>query len=111
MRPVSSLSSLAFVFAIVGACGGSSAAAGYGELAGDRAPPLALPRRPFRPGRLEESFGEQAEQADGGPRHFIGPQMALDLLDKRLSLAGGPAFGIGPRSPTLSGRLSLAYED
>jgi hypothetical protein len=56
---------------------------------------------------LEESLGDQAE---GGPRHFIGPQMALELLDKRLSLAGGPAFGIGPRSPTLSGRLSLAYE-
>jgi len=56
---------------------------------------------------LEETFGDQAE---GGPRHFIGPQMALELLDKRLSVAAGPALGIGPRSPSLSGRLSLAYE-
>jgi hypothetical protein len=56
---------------------------------------------------LEESLGDQAE---GGARHFLGPQMALELLDKRLSIAGGPAFGLGPQSPTLSGRLSLAYE-
>lgn len=56
---------------------------------------------------LEESLSDQAE---AGARHFLGPQVALELLDKRLSVAGGPAFGIGPQSPPFSGRFSLAYE-
>jgi hypothetical protein len=56
---------------------------------------------------LEESF---ADQAEGGARQFVGPQVALELLDKHLSLAGGPAVGIGPQSPAVSGRLSAAYE-
>lgn len=56
---------------------------------------------------LEESFLDQAE---GGARQFVGPQVALDLFGKRLSVAGGPAVGIGPQSPAVSGRLSLAYE-
>ncbi len=56
---------------------------------------------------LEETFSDEAE---GGMRQFLGPQVALELLDKRLSIAGGPAFGLGPQSPAYSGRFSLAYE-
>jgi hypothetical protein len=55
---------------------------------------------------LEESLGDEAE---GGMRQFLGPQIALELLDKRLSIVGGPAFGVGPRSPAFTGRLSVAY--
>jgi len=56
---------------------------------------------------IEETFGSEAE---AGARQFLGPQMQLDLFDRRLSVAGGPAFGIGQQSPTFSGRLSVAYE-
>jgi hypothetical protein len=56
---------------------------------------------------LEESFVDQAEQ---GFRQFVGPQVALELLEKRLSVALGPAVGIGSQSPPFSGRLALAYE-
>jgi hypothetical protein len=56
---------------------------------------------------IEETFGSEAE---AGVRQFLGPQMQLDLFDRRLSVAGGPAFGIGQQSPAFSGRLSVAYE-
>jgi hypothetical protein len=56
---------------------------------------------------LEESFSDEAE---GGMRQFLGPQVALELLDRRLSIAGGPAVGLGPQSPAYTGRFSLAYE-
>jgi hypothetical protein len=54
--------------------------------------------------------GALRDDAEGGVRHFVGPQVALELLDKRLSIATGPAFGIGPQSPPFSGRLAIAYE-
>jgi hypothetical protein len=56
---------------------------------------------------LEETFGDEAE---GGARQFLGPQMALELFDKRLSIAAGPAMGLTPESPKFSGRFALAYE-
>jgi hypothetical protein len=56
---------------------------------------------------LEETL---ADQAEGGIRQFLGPQVALELLDRRLSIVGGPAAGLGPQSPAYTGRLSLAYE-
>lgn len=68
--------------------------------------------RPLRAGLeyvaqdLEESLGAGAE---GGVRQFVGPQMSVELLEKRLSIAGGPAFGIAPQSPVFTGRLSVAY--
>jgi hypothetical protein len=55
---------------------------------------------------LEESLGDGAE---GGVRQFLGPQMSVELLEKRMSIAGGPAFGIAPQSPPFTGRLSVAY--
>jgi hypothetical protein len=56
---------------------------------------------------LEETLSDEAE---GGVRQFLGPQVAVDLLSKRLSIAAGPCVGIGPQSPAYSGRFSLAYE-
>jgi hypothetical protein len=56
---------------------------------------------------LEETFSDEAE---GGVRQFLGPQMALELLDKRLSIAAGPAMGLNSQSPKFSGRFALAYE-
>jgi hypothetical protein len=56
---------------------------------------------------LEESFKDEAE---GGARQFLGPQVALELLDKRLSIAAGPALGLNAQSPKFSGRFALAYE-
>jgi hypothetical protein len=56
---------------------------------------------------LEESAGDAAEN---GVRQFLGPQVALELLEKRLSIAAGPAAGLGPHSPAFSGRFALAYE-
>jgi hypothetical protein len=56
---------------------------------------------------IEETFADQAER---GVSQFLGPQVALELLAKRLSVAAGPAIGLGSQSATYSGRLSLAYE-
>jgi hypothetical protein len=56
---------------------------------------------------LEETFDDEAE---GGVRQFLGPQVALELLDKRLSIAAGPAMGLNADSPKFSGRFALAYE-
>jgi hypothetical protein len=56
---------------------------------------------------LEETFNDEAE---GGVRQFLGPQVALELLDKRLSIAAGPAMGLNAESPKFSGRFALAYE-
>jgi hypothetical protein len=56
---------------------------------------------------LEESFSGEAE---GGMRHFVGPQVGLELLHKSLSITTGPALGLGPNSPAFSGRFALAYE-
>jgi len=55
---------------------------------------------------LEESLDDEAE---GGVRHFLGPSAALALLDGRLSLTGGPAFGLSASSPRVLGRLAIAW--
>jgi hypothetical protein len=55
---------------------------------------------------LEESFNDAAE---GGARNFLGPTASVQLLGDRLSIAAGPSFGIGDRSPKVLGRLALAY--
>jgi hypothetical protein len=56
---------------------------------------------------LEGAIGGDVEQ---GVRHFVGPTVGVDVLDKRLSVVAGPAFGLGPQSPPFSGRFALAYE-
>jgi hypothetical protein len=51
-----------------------------------------------------------SDDAEGGVRQFIGPQVGLELLQNCLSLGAGPAFGVGPNSPRVTGRLAVAYE-
>ena len=55
---------------------------------------------------LEESFDAGAE---GGARHFIGPVASWQLLERRLSIVGGPSIGLSSRSPAYVGRLGLSY--
>ena len=55
---------------------------------------------------LEETF---ADQAEGGPRHFVGPTAAVQLLQDRLTIVGGPSVGLSNGSPNVLGRLALAY--
>jgi hypothetical protein len=57
-----------------------------------------------------EAAADDDQDAEGGVRQFIGPHVGLELLDNRLSLGAGPAFGIGPSSPRVTGRLAVAYE-
>ena len=51
----------------------------------------------------------QVAEAEGGVRHFVGPTSSLELLDKRLFVAFGPAVGLSYGSPKLVGRVSIAY--
>ena len=55
---------------------------------------------------LEETF---ADAAEGGARHFVGPTAAVQLLQDRLTIVGGPSVGLSSRSPSLLGRLAVAY--
>ncbi len=48
-------------------------------------------------------------EAEGGMRHFAGPSASVELLERRLTVVGGPAFGLSHASPPLIGRLSVAY--
>lgn len=48
------------------------------------------------------------EEADGGIRHFIGPN-AVILLGHGVQLAAGPSFGLSQGSPSLLGRLTATY--
>ena len=49
------------------------------------------------------------EEAEGGVRHFLGPSASVELLDRRLSVVVGPAFGLSSGAPPLIGRMSVAY--
>ncbi|HLK41644.1 MAG TPA: hypothetical protein VKU41_33075 [Polyangiaceae bacterium] len=55
---------------------------------------------------LEESF---ADASEGGARHFVGPTAAVQLLQDRLTIVAGPSVGLSSRSPSLLGRLAVAY--
>jgi hypothetical protein len=59
---------------------------------------------------LEAAAMTDADDAEGGVRQFLGPQLGLELLENRFSIGAGPAFGIGANSPRVSGRLAVAYE-
>jgi hypothetical protein len=56
---------------------------------------------------LEASF--DPEEAEGGTRHFLGPSASFALLDEKLTIAGGPAFGLSAISPRVLGRVAVAY--
>lgn len=48
------------------------------------------------------------EEADGGIRHFVSAQVALQL-GRRVQLGLGPALGLSPNSPRFLGRMSASY--
>jgi hypothetical protein len=50
-----------------------------------------------------------AVEAEGGMRHFIGPTAQVELLQRRLSIVGGPAIGLSRGSPPVLGRLGIGY--
>jgi hypothetical protein len=49
------------------------------------------------------------EEADGGIRHFVGPNIALELMRHRARLVAGPALGLSDASPKLLGRVAAVY--
>jgi hypothetical protein len=49
------------------------------------------------------------EEADGGIRHFVGPNVALELMRHRARLVAGPAFGLSEGSPRFLGRVAALY--
>jgi hypothetical protein len=55
---------------------------------------------------LEETF---EGGGDGGARHFVGPTAAVQLLQDRLTIVGGPSIGLSNGSPNVLGRLAVAY--
>ncbi|HVP62678.1 MAG TPA: hypothetical protein VMT11_19125 [Myxococcaceae bacterium] len=49
-------------------------------------------------------------EAEGGPRHLLGPTIALTFMDERLSIVGGPAFEIGGLNPgSVMARAGISY--
>lgn len=61
-----------------------------------------------------EYVGQDLEEiaspaAEGGARHFVGPTASLQLLQDRLTMVAGPAVGLSAFSPTLLGRIAVAY--
>ncbi len=49
------------------------------------------------------------EEADGGIRHFVGPNLALELMKHRARIVAGPAIGLSEASPRLLGRVAALY--
>ena len=54
---------------------------------------------------LEDAFSDDLE---GGARHVVGPDLALDLSGGRYQLTAGVGAGIGPRSPGLLVRAGFS---
>jgi hypothetical protein len=54
---------------------------------------------------LEEMLGDDAE---GGARHALGPNVALDLDGGRYQIVLASAFGLTPKSPRALARVALA---
>jgi hypothetical protein len=49
-----------------------------------------------------------ADEVEGGVRHFLGPTASLQLA-RRVFLTAGPAFGLSKGSPTVLGRMAASY--
>ncbi len=56
---------------------------------------------------VEGAFDD--DEAEGGIRHFIGPTGSVELLSQRLTIVGGPSFGLSSGSPPVVGRIGVAY--
>jgi len=49
-------------------------------------------------------------EAEGGPRHLLGPTVALTFVGDRLSIVGGPAVEIGGLNPgSVMARVAISY--
>ncbi len=53
---------------------------------------------------LEEAF--ESTGPDGGGRNFVGPTIAIDLLEDQLQLVAGGAVGLDRRSAPLMGSVT-----
>ena len=49
------------------------------------------------------------EEAELGVRHFVGPNLSLELDRRRLHVTAGPAIGLSYDSPRLLARAAIAY--
>jgi len=57
---------------------------------------------------LEGEF--DPDEAEGGPRHLLGPTMALTFVGERLSIVAGPAFELGGLNPgAVVARVAVSY--
>jgi len=54
---------------------------------------------------LEDAI--EQEEAEGGAKHYLGPNAAFDLAHGRVQIAVGPAFGLNAQSARLLGRVSM----
>ncbi|HEY4770838.1 MAG TPA: hypothetical protein VIH51_09445 [Myxococcales bacterium] len=50
------------------------------------------------------------KEAEGGPRHLIGPMVSAALFGQRMSAAAGPALALGAEQSHLLGRVALTYQ-
>jgi hypothetical protein len=57
---------------------------------------------------LEGLFDD--EEAEGGPRHLIGPVISAALFGQRLSVSAGPAVALGVGDSHVLGRVALSYQ-
>jgi len=57
---------------------------------------------------LEGTFDDK--EAEGGPRHLIGPMISAALFGQRLSAAAGPALALGTGQTHVLGRAALTYQ-
>ena len=49
------------------------------------------------------------EEAEQGVRHFVGPNLSIELDRRRLHVTAGPAIGLSYDSPRLLARAAIAY--
>ncbi len=57
---------------------------------------------------LEDAF--EAEEAEGGARHYAGPTLAIGVDHGRVQLVAGPAFGLNRQARGLLGRASVVVQ-
>jgi len=49
-------------------------------------------------------------EAEGGPRHLIGPMVSAALFGQRMSATAGPTLALGAGQSHLLGRVALTYQ-
>lgn len=56
-----------------------------------------------------ESVFQSDSDAEGGARHLLGPTVAFNLVDDKLSIVVGPALAMGATNIQVVGRFALSY--